>query len=243
MNNQIVIDNIEKQIKHLEEKTSVQQKLKIIEKLCKKGKIGEHCLLEYLIYRRIKTKQKILLLDGLIFEKLYHTEYQDILTKLKQNFKQGVLQLDNDLTLNYQPLQELLVNQNFQEADELTQKYLCKLAGLGKEINREWLYFTDIAMIPAKDLLYIDLLWQLYSRGKFGFSIQRQIWINNRCKWNTFWQIIGWTKQSIPCRYPLEFIWTLEAPKGHLPLFNQLRGIQVISALFDHIVWQETNIL
>lgn len=243
MNNQIVVDNIEKQIKHLEEKTSVQQKLKIIEKLCKIGKIGENRLLEYIIYRRIKTKQKILLLDGLIFEKLYHTEYQDILTKLKQNFKQGILQLDNDLTLNYQPLQELLINQDFQEADKLTQKYLCKLAGLGKEINREWLYFTDIAMIPAKDLLYIDLLWQLYSRGQFGFSIQRQIWINNRCKWNTFWQIIGWTKQNIPCRYPLEFIWTLEAPKGHLPLFNQLRGIQVISALFDHIVWQETNII
>ena len=94
MNNQIVVDNIEKQIKHLEEKTSVQQKLKITEKLCKIGKIGENRLLEYIIYRRIKTKQKILVLDGLIFEKLYHTEYQDILTKLKQNFKQGILQLD-----------------------------------------------------------------------------------------------------------------------------------------------------
>ena len=78
----------------------------------------------------------------------------------------------------------------------------------------------------------------MYSRGKFGFSIQRKIWLTHQCKWNLFWQTIGWTKQDIPCRYPTEFIWTIDAPKGHLPLFNQLRGVQVLSALFNHIVWQ-----
>lgn len=243
MNNEITITNIEKQIKQLEEKNSISQKLKIIEKLCAIGKLGEDKLLNYLIDRRITTKQKILLLDGLIFERLYHTQYQEILMKLKKHFQKGILELNNDLTLNYQPLQELLINQDFQEADKLTQNYLCKLAGLNEETKRGWLYFTDIAMIPAKDLINIDLLWQIYSRGKFGFSIQRQIWINNECKWNKFWQTIGWTKKNIPCRYPSEFMWTLEAPKGHLPLFNQLRGIQVISALFDHIVWQKTIVL
>ena len=168
---------------------------------------------------------------------------QDIITKLKQHFNQGIIKLSHDLTLNYQPLQELLIKQNFQEADTLTQQYLCILAGLNTKTNntRKWLYFTDINVIPSEDLLHIDLLWQIYSRGKFGLSIQRQIWMKDGCKWKIFWHNIGWTKNNIPCRYPQEFIWTLDAPQGHLPLFNQLRGKQVLSAIFNHTVWQRTQ--
>jgi hypothetical protein len=240
MNNQKTAKNVDKQIKQLEESKSIEKKLKIIEELCLEGEIGEQNLLNYLIHRRIITKQKILLIDGLIFEKLYNTKHKEIFIKLKKYFNKGIIKLNNDLTLNYQPLQDLLINQNFQEADKLTQQYLCRLAGLNTETTRQWLYFTDIAVIPSEDLLNIDLLWQIYSRGKFGFSIQRQIWMQNNCKWKIFWETIGWTKKDNPCRYPNEFIWTVEAPQGHLPLFNQLRGRQVLSALFNHIVWQQT---
>ena len=212
----------------------------IRDRLCSEGEIGEQGLLDYLIDRRIKTEKKIILLDGLIFEQLYNSKHKHITTQLHRNFSQGIIKLSNDLNFNYQPLQKLLIDKKFEEADKLTQNYLCQLAGLDTVKIRNWLYFTDIAIIPSEDLFHIDLLWQIYSRGKFGFSIQRQIWIQTNCKWNIFWKTIGWTKKDVPCRYPEEFTWTLDAPRGHLPLFNQLRGMQVLSALFDHIVWQQT---
>ena len=238
MDNQITTNNVNPQIKKLENNLSLAQQLKIIEQLLAQGEIGEKSLIDYLIHRRIINKQQITLLDGIIFEKLYNTNYDHIQVQLTKYFNKGIIQLSNNLMLDYQPLQDLLIKQQFQEADKLTQKYLCKLAGLETRKTRTWLYFTDIAIIPSEDLLNIDLLWNTYSRGKFGFSVQRKIWINNKCQWNKFWQTIGWTKKDIPCRYPGEFIWTIDAPKGHLPLFNQLRGVQVLSALFNHIVWQ-----
>lgn len=241
MDKQQIIKNIDQQIKKIEESKSITKTLQLIEELCSEGESGEQSLLNYLIHRRITINDKILLIDGIIFEKLYQTKYKNITIKLNKHFDQGLIDLNDNLTYNYQPLQNLLIKQNFQEADKLTQQYLCKLAGLDHNSNRKWLYFTDIAIIPSADLLNIDLLWQIYSRGKFGFSIQRQIWMNNNRNWKIFWEKIGWTKKEIPCRYPLEFIWTLDAPAGHLPLFNQLRGMQVLSALFNHIIWQKTH--
>ena len=243
MENQITQNNIDQQIKKLEDNISLAQQIKLIEKLSAENEIGEQSLINYLINRRIIKKQKIALLDGLIFEKLYNTKNDSIMLQLQKYFNQGIIQLNNNLSFNYQPLQELLIQHKFQEADQLTQQYLCKLAGLNIQNKRTWLYFTDIAMIPAEDLLNIDLLWHIYSRGKFGFSVQRNIWIRHKCKWNILWKTIGWTKKDIPCRYPTEFIWTIDAPEGHLPLFNQLRGVQVLSALFNHIVWQKRSSL
>ena len=91
--------------------------------------------------------------------------------------------------------------------------------------------------MPSEDLIVIDSLWQAYSRHKFGFSKQRQIWLSTNCDWEKFWDQIGWKNNGIARRYPNEFLWDVNAPSGHLPLFNQLRGVQVLSALFNHIVW------
>nr|QCI05107.1 hypothetical protein [Centroceras clavulatum] len=242
MNNQTQnIEQINERLQELEKNITISQILTLIEQLCSEGEIGEESLLQFLINRRTISKKKIVLLDGLIFDKLYKTEYINITKKLNYYFNTGIVSLNQNLKLNYQPLQDLLINKNFKEADKLTQKYLCQLAGLDKSNKRQWLYFTDIQIIPGEDLLIIDLLWQLYSQGKFGFSIQRQIWINKEGKWNDFWKTIGWTRENVPCRYPNDFTWTINAPKGHLPLFNQLRGMQVLASLFNHIVWQHKN--
>jgi len=42
--------------------------------------------------------------------------------------------------------------------------------------KRGYLYAGDISEIPATDLRTIDQLWVKYSSGKFGFSVQKQIW-------------------------------------------------------------------
>ncbi|MEO8890989.1 MAG: GUN4 domain-containing protein, partial [Coleofasciculaceae cyanobacterium] len=33
------------------------------------------------------------------------------------------------------------------------------------------------------------------------------------------------------------FIWDLSAPRGHLPLSNQLRGVRPFAALMGHRAW------
>ena len=213
---------------------------KIIEMYAKDGEQGYNILLNILVLRRSIYKNKLLLIDGLIFNYLYTSNIQTIQDKLEKSFPKGLVPLKKSLKVNYETLQQLLIEQKFQEADALTQKHLCTLAGLNNNSNRQWLYFTDISCIPSEDLFTIDFLWQIYSRGKFGFSIQRKIWIANNYSWDKLWSQIGWTNKTIMRRYPQEFIWNLNAPTGHLPLFNQLRGNQVLVSLFEHIVWNKS---
>ncbi|MFS0518572.1 GUN4 domain-containing protein [Nostoc sp. UIC 10607] len=74
---------------------------------------------------------------------------------------------------DYTQLHDLLKNQKFKEADEETFK---KLLWLAQRENKGWLRETDILNLPQKDLHTIDQLWLASSNGKFGFSIQKQIW-------------------------------------------------------------------
>nr|YP_010196485.1 hypothetical protein LK223_pgp188 [Gracilaria cervicornis]UAD83882.1 hypothetical protein [Gracilaria cervicornis] len=215
----------------------IPQQIKMIKQIIQSGKIGQEALLNFLVNRCIIQKKNVEVLDGLIFEFLYFDSVDDIKKRLNSYFSFGLIDLTSSLRLNYQPLQDLLINQKFQQADKLTQSYLCSLANLDREYNRNWLYFTDIFSFPKEDLYILDKLWRVYSRNKFGFSIQRKIWLSIDCNWDKLWVQIGWNKNGIPSRYPHEFIWNIDAPDGHLPLFNQLRGVQVISALFNHSVW------
>ena len=147
--------------------------------------------------------------------------------------------MEKYIEINYQPLQELLITKNFQEADKLTQKYLCELVEKQTQQKKQWLYFTDINFIPVSELFVIDLLWKTYSKGKFGFSVQKSIWMKYNNKWDKLWEKIKWSEITTGTmkRYPQEFIWTIDAPEGHLPLFNQLRGTQTLSYLFKKINW------
>nr|QCI05584.1 hypothetical protein [Cryptopleura ramosa] len=209
---------------------------KTIDQILKEDIEGKNNLLEILINRQIIEKVEITLLDGFIFEKLI--EIKTMQKKVYKYFPNGIVSLKPSLKIDYQPLQFLLKEKQFQEADRLTSKYLCELSNLEKKDKREWLYFTDISSLPREDLITIDLLWRIYSQGKFGFSVQRQIWQLNNCNWNKLWQKIGWINNGITRRYPKEFTWNINAPQGHLPLINQLRGNQVLYSLFKHSAWQ-----
>nr|YP_009392598.1 hypothetical protein [Bostrychia tenella]ARW61160.1 hypothetical protein [Bostrychia tenella] len=210
---------------------------KLINNILNQGKTKQEILLDIIIKRRIIEKKEINVIDGFIFSKLIAIRTKNINSKLKKFFPDGILRFKSSLKINYQPLQGLLLKGKFQEADKLTQKYLCELVKITTNSKREWLYFTDIQFLPIDDLFTLDLLWKVYSKGKFGFSVQKKLWTSTNCKWNKFWETIGWTNKGIMNRYPQEFIWTLEAPDGHLPLFNQLRGTQTLSSLFKCIQW------
>lgn len=225
--------------KKLQKKASERQLLMLVQDLISEGYNGEKALLELLIDRRIVNNLNISYLDSIIFELIFNSTSSDIQQELKNYFPAGLVDLPSNLMLDYQPLQNLLMIHNYQEADQLTQQKLCQLAGLDITNQRNWLYFTDITLLPSNELYNIDLLWRVYSRYKFGFSKQRQIWLSNNCNWEKFWHQIGWKLDGVPRKYPNDFLWNINAPNGHLPLFNQLRGVQVLLALFNHIAWNK----
>lgn len=173
-------------------------------------------------------------IDGTIYKSLLRSGNIDICNRLHDNFSNGLVDPNSPFHSYYLDLQALLVDNNFQEADKLTSKILCKFVDI---TNRGWLYFSDVKQIPESELKLLDNLWKTYSQGKFGFSVQRQIWLKNGKDWNSLWDKIGWRENEVLCRYPDGFIWDIRAPIGHLPLSNQLRGIQTLKALFNLTVW------
>jgi hypothetical protein len=146
--------------------------------------------------------------------------------------------LQSAQAIDYSSLQNLLIQQDFQAADRLTLEKLCELAG-DAAIQRKWIYFTEVESFPTVDLQTINLLWRVYSDGKFGYSVQRELWLGTGKNWDKLWPMIGWKSGNNWTRYPQEFTWDLSAPKGHLPLSNQLRGVRVIAAMLMHPAWTE----
>lgn len=152
-------------------------------------------------------------------------------------FPEGLVPLASDRQVDYDPLQTLLVEEKYLDADILTLQLLCELAG-PQALRRKWLYFTEVKGLPVTDLHTIDRLWRIYSEGKFGFSIQRQLWLSSGKDYNQLWEKIDWREGNNWTRYPKAFTWSTNAPIGHLPTSNQLRGSQMINALFNHPAWQ-----
>ncbi len=139
----------------------------------------------------------------------------------------------SDSDINYQDLQLMLVEQKFEEADRLTSSYLRKLAGKLAE-KRGYVFYSEVKNMSSKDLQTIDRLWTIYSTGRFGFSIQAKILKSVGKKYELMWPKIGWKKEGLWTRYPGSFLWSLDAPDGHMPLINQLRGVRLMDSILKH---------
>nr|YP_009391357.1 hypothetical protein [Platysiphonia delicata]ARW59501.1 hypothetical protein [Platysiphonia delicata] len=196
-------------------------------------------LINKLVQQLLINTNNVSNLEIVLLQKVRNKINQNVFTYLEEEFIKKSQKKNKTIAINYKPLQELLIQKNFQEADRLTQTYLCKLAEQKTQTNKQWLYFTDITLISSYDIFIIDILWQIYSDGKFGLCLQRKIWMNNNKNWDTFFKKVGWVEKDVMKRYPNDFTWNINAPNGHLPLFNQLRGVQVLSHLFQHNVWKE----
>ncbi|WP_293134104.1 GUN4 domain-containing protein [Microcoleus sp. bin38.metabat.b11b12b14.051] len=194
---------------------------------------GWDVLMEFLLERKSEEPTAVM---GKAYQILYSADSARVREFLQANFPTGVVQLRSDSKIDYTPLQQLLALQEFQEADRLTLDKLCELAG-ETALQRKWLYFTQVESLPIADLQTMNTLWKVHSENKFGFSVQREIWLSSGKNWDKLWPLIGWKKGNNWTRYPQEFIWDLSAPRGHLPLSNQLRGVQPFSALMAHRAW------
>jgi hypothetical protein len=148
-------------------------------------------------------------------------------------FPEGWLQAPSAAAIDYAPLQGHLLRQEFEAADRLTSSHLRQLAGPAAE-QRGYVYFSEVAAMPALDLESLDRLWITYSLGRFGFSVQGQILRRCQGRWEELGPRLGWKQEGVWTRYPAAFTWSLEAPEGHMPLINQLRGVRLMDALLRH---------
>lgn len=126
--------------------------------------------------------------------------------------------LSSERGMDYSRLRDLLAAGNWLGADHETADKM--LAVMGKDFCFE-VHTDNIEQFPHKDLRTIDRLWDKYSNGRFGFSIQKRIWqkvggsVDIETK-NTFDERVGWRVRGEWLMYS-EFTFSLHAPKGHLP--------------------------
>ncbi|MEO3704423.1 GUN4 domain-containing protein [Trichormus azollae] len=209
----------------------VQQQ--IIPQLADLGSEGLEVLQEFLLKRRDTPATWI---DGKAYQVVYNSDAPTAKEFLETYFSEGIVPLKSDCGISYNSLQQLLIHQEFQAADLLTIQKMCEAVGQ-QAVQRKWLYFTEVENFPTQDLQTINHLWVVHSEDKFGFSIQREIWLGLSKNWESLWPKIGWKDGNKWTRYPNEFTWDLSAPRGHLPLSNQLRGVRVMSSLLSHPAW------
>lgn len=193
-------------------------------------------ILDEFIQARKAANTEVTWIDGKIHQTLLQCNLPKAIALVQTYYPHGVVTLKSEKAIDYQPIQVLLAKQDFEEADRITSKKLCEAAG-ANALARGWLYFTEVKSIPINDLQTINQLWLVYSEGKFGFSVQRKIWLSLGKGWEKFWLKIGWKKSGSFTRYPNEFVWSLDAPRGHLPLSNQLRGNKTMQSIFSHPAW------
>ncbi|MBD2463232.1 GUN4 N-terminal ARM-like repeat domain-containing protein [Oscillatoria sp. FACHB-1407] len=211
----------------------LKTQLLLIQELADSGDSGLDVLMDFLLDQR---STPVTPAQGKAYQVLFNADHPKTNEFLQTHFPQGLVALTSERGIDYAPLQSLLVKQDLQAADKLTLEKMCELAG-ETALQRRWLYFTEVERFPITDLQTINTLWLVYCDGKFGFSVQRELWIGVGKNWDQLWEKIGWRKGNSWTRYPNEFTWDLSAPRGHLPLSNQLRGVRVLAALLSHPAW------
>lgn len=155
--------------------------------------------------------------------------------------------LPSDVGKDYVPLATLLATGNFEEADQFTRDALIEISG-SKAAGRNFVYFTEVKRIPSTDLATIERLWIKFSKGKFGYSVQKKKWKVAKGDFEIFCRKIGWTTMDGEVERKKkwfgasEFTYDLKkAPEGHLPLTSALRGTSLLKNLLTHPVWDNDD--
>jgi hypothetical protein len=131
--------------------------------------------------------------------------------------------LESEKNVNYTELQDLLKAQDWKAADRVTYRLMATIMG-----RKEGDYFRkeELLNFPCKDLKTIDRLWGQASQGRYGFSVQKEIYI--RCGgildsqypgdeiWEKFGREVGWYINNAWQTYD-DLSWGVANIKGHLP--------------------------
>lgn len=172
---------------------------------------------------------------GLILDKLIHSSLKDRYQSASQVLR--AVNLDSlsannqpdaanvstlPIALNYTKLQELLASGKWKLADRETWALLCQ--SVNKSIGC-YLFNHDIEKFPCEHLYKIDRLWVKYSQGRFGFSVQKQIYESVEGEYQLFCDRIGWPAYN-PSVLESMMEFSSKAPVGHLPSRQWVGGSQ-----------------
>jgi V8-like Glu-specific endopeptidase len=132
----------------------------------------------------------------------------------------GDVPLVSAVGVDYTKLHDLLAAKKWKEADLETDKRMLEVAG---RESQGWFRLEDVENFPCLDLGTIDKLWIKYSNGKFGFSVQKQIYLSvggtkeyDQKVWEAFGDKVGWRQGSLWLNYS-ELTFTEKHCTGHLP--------------------------
>ncbi|MGK7958051.1 MAG: GUN4 domain-containing protein [Crocosphaera sp.] len=138
------------------------------------------------------------------------------------------IRLKSEKGVDYTKLRDLLAAGKWKEADQETAKVMLQAAN---RVSEGDLRESDIDNFPHDDLRTIDQLWVHYSQGKFGFSVQKKIYVDelggtkqyNEEILGSFCDRVGWRKEGNYVRYSdLTFELLDTTPVGHLPIVGYL---------------------
>lgn len=151
--------------------------------------------------------------------------------------------------IDYTKLRNLLAAGQWKEADYET--YLLMLQIVGREPG-EKISKDELSCFPCTELQTIDQLWIDASQGRFGFSIQKDIYLQSGGSldaqslstevWREFNRRVGWYVEDSGIWYE-DLTFSIEAPVGHLPtpcwqtyysMTNTIIGV-IGSGLYDCI--------
>jgi hypothetical protein len=132
---------------------------------------------------------------------------------------------------DFTKLDYLLSQQAWKQAEEETLAMMFKI--MNKSRKHEYLSEEDFLNFPRIELEIIDRLWRKYSDEKFGFSVQKKIWIDcggevvyyqgmvyqyDQNGLRRFGEKLGWRREIDKENWSFDLTNNLiEAPQGHRP--------------------------
>ncbi|MFN6036437.1 MAG: GUN4 domain-containing protein, partial [Dolichospermum sp.] len=189
---------------------------------------------------------------GVDYRKLQNSQIRINAVSLAENWlnrptnSQATDDLSSDTAVDYRKLRDLLAAGNWKQADYET--YLVMLHAVGRP-EGDWIRKEELLNLPCQDLSTIDNLWVKYSTGKFGFSVQKRIYLQCGGKpdgeyykeaWVNFANRVGWSSVGV---WEIEYgmvLWNGIKPSGHLPVLEASasgasRGGRHLGDLFSRI--------
>ena|GEM_PF-2410314 len=151
----------------------------------------------------------------------------------------------NQVSDRYKALLNYLVNGRWKEADRVTYEVMAQV--IGKQVGT-W-RTEDIENFPCEDLCILNHLWVQFSGGRFGFSVQRDIYVEiggkldgkyNEEIYRKFADCVRWREGG---RYldDGQLTFQIFGDKGHLPsprwgAFGTGHGGWLFSSLAQRLV-------
>lgn len=126
---------------------------------------------------------------------------------------------------DFSPLEAMLTDERWEEADQETTRIMFE--AVGRDPRTGFFGLDDIEIFPCGTLQTLDELWVTASDSRFGFSVQKKIYvgdcrgssdgISNKAAFWCFAQQVGWPSVWENEPQVSQVTYSTTSPPGHLP--------------------------